>query len=134
MKRKPPDGATDAVSGVQDAPEAHPTALVAVRSGELRQPLVDSLRRDNWLVLEADSLNGVLDVVKLHSRPIQVLLLDVNIGDPALAARLKHYRFGMQVLSVTARPNESQSALPPDGVLAIAREFKPRKKGAGEES
>ena len=86
--------------------------------------MVHSLRQDNCLVLEADSLSRVLDVVKVHSRPIHVLLLDVSIGDLALAALVQRYRSGIQVLFVTKSSSQApHDALPPDGALAKAREL-----------
>ena len=79
----------------------HPTVLVASDSGEMRRLLVDGLRQDNCHVLEADSMASTLDVVRGHSRPIHVLLLDVNLGalDPAVGT-LRSYRSGMEIMSI----------------------------------
>jgi len=105
-------------------PEPYPTVLVAADNGEKRQPLVCGLRQDNCLVLEADSLGRVLDVVKVHSRPIHLLLLDVQIGDAAWATLLNRYRPDMQILFVMSSSHEVRTeALPPHAALAKAREL-----------
>ena len=48
----------------------YPTILVA---GTGCGQLIDSLRRDGYLVLEADDWEHVLDTIKRHSRPIHLL-------------------------------------------------------------
>ena len=109
--------------------EPHPTALVAVDDREARNFLVDSLQQDNCLVLEAESVSRVLDVVRVHSRPIHVVLLDVEIGDHALAALLRRYRSELQVVFVPKSPNEGQRrAMELEGVLTTARQILKRSK------
>jgi len=49
----------------------YPTILVA---GLGHSELAESLRRDGYLVLEADDREHVLETIKRHSRPIHLLL------------------------------------------------------------
>ena len=129
IRQKAVGGAGHQISSQREAPEPYPTVLVAGNNQETRRPLVHSLRQE-CLVLEADTVSRVLDVVKIHSRPIHVLLLDVSMGDPALAALVQRYRSGMQVLFVTGSSGEAaQDALPRDGALAKARELLKLKNG-----
>jgi hypothetical protein len=103
-------------------PEAYPTVLVAASAGVLRSRLVDSLRRNDYLTLEAGSNVAVLDVIIRHSRSIQVLLLDTSLGNPEFTALLRRYRSNMHILLVASTPGHA-GALPPDAALAKTREL-----------
>lgn len=58
-----------------------PTVLVVVRNDELRRDLVDDLSHDRSLVLEADNEGGAIVHVMSHSRPIHVVLVEMNLQD-----------------------------------------------------
>jgi DNA-binding NtrC family response regulator len=56
-----------------------PTILVARNQDGLDDLLLDCLRRGGFHVLEADDWEHVLAVVKRHSRPIHLLLADMDM-------------------------------------------------------
>jgi PleD family two-component response regulator len=56
----------------------YPTILVA-RDDGLDCRLVRSLQRNGFHVLEADDWAHLFDVVRVHSRPIHLLLVDVSM-------------------------------------------------------
>jgi hypothetical protein len=91
----------------------------------MRRFLVGHLCKTECLILEASNLDGMISLLRCHSRPIHVLLLSIDIGDAASAERLKRYRPAMCVLYV--------KTLSKEGLLeaAEAREMlKPKKRAA----
>jgi hypothetical protein len=85
-----------------------PTILVARNQDGLDGPLVDCLRRDGFHVLEADNWEHVFAVVKVHSRPIHLLLADVSMD--ARVPILKRHRPGLIFLFV-AKPVDANDVL-----------------------
>jgi DNA-binding NtrC family response regulator len=86
---------------------AHPTVLVALNNDDaLRGGLVQQLRRDGFLVLEADDWEQVLRVAKTHSRPIQVMVTTDNM--PSHTSILEQHRPQLQFLSVNASVDADQ--------------------------
>ena len=75
-----------------------PTVLVARDDDGLNGPLVDRLRREDYNVLEAHDWADVFHFVSVHSRPIHLLLADVNMD--ARVPILKEHRSELQVLLV----------------------------------
>jgi hypothetical protein len=75
----------------------YPTVLVARDDDGLDGPVVHFLRRHGFHVLEADRAD-VFDVVRVHSRPIHLLLADVSMD--AHVPILKKHRSELQVLFV----------------------------------
>ena len=75
----------------------YPTVLVAGRDDGLDRLLVYRLRRNGFHVLEA-SWDDLLHVVRVHSRPIHLLVADVSME--ASVSILKMHRSDMQVLLV----------------------------------
>jgi len=105
-----------------EEPHAYPTVLVAAVDREMRQQLVRSFPGDKCLVLEADTKVRLVEVVTVHSRPIHILLLDVDLGCSAWASKLKCYKSCMQVLLVAKRSNQWRSdVLSPEWALAKAK-------------
>jgi CheY-like chemotaxis protein len=90
----------------------YPTVLVVRDDEGLGGPLVNSLQRNGFHVLEADNWAHLLDVVKVHSRPIHLLLADVNMD--ASVPILKRHRSELQVLFLKKPVDE-------DDVLANVR-------------
>ena len=108
----------------REEPASYPTVLVGVQNEELRRLLTDKLRRDEFLVLEADNSQGVLNIVIQHSRPIHLLFLEASMADPEFPALLKQFRSYMRILFVTTCSEDAPfNALPPDYALAAAREL-----------
>jgi CheY-like chemotaxis protein len=91
-----------------------PTILIARNDDGLDGPLVHSLQRDGFHVLEADNWEHVLDVVKRHSRPIHLLLTDMNME--AYVPILKKHRSELIFLFV-------QKPVDADEVLAKVRKL-----------
>jgi CheY-like chemotaxis protein len=79
--------------------EAFPTILVAGNDGRLRD-MIRTLELGGYLVLKALDAADALRIVKVHSRLIHLLLMDVSLNGLALAETLT-YMPGMQLLVVT---------------------------------
>jgi hypothetical protein len=75
----------------------YPTILVA-RDVGLDCRLVRSLQRKGFHVLEADDWEHLLGVVRVHSRPIHLLLVDVSM-DARVPILIEH-RSELQVVFV----------------------------------
>ena len=78
---------------------AYPTVLVAHDDEGVRSSLGDCLQRNGFHVLEADDWDHVFDVVRVHSRPIHLLLADASMD--ARVPMLRGYRSELQILFVT---------------------------------
>jgi DNA-binding NtrC family response regulator len=76
----------------------YPTVLVAHNDEGLRSMLGDCLRREGYHVLEAHHLTKVFDVVRVHSRPIHLVLVDVSMD--AHVPILKKHRSELQVVFI----------------------------------
>lgn len=104
-------------------PHDHPTVLVAVEDAELRRALVQGLRQDGYLVLEAADARGVLDTVRTHSRSIHLMLLHVSIGHK-LKSAISPYRPKAKILFFSDEGKEQlQDVLTPEIALTKVREF-----------
>jgi hypothetical protein len=75
----------------------YPTVLVAGDGDELDRLLVNRLRRNGFHVLEAD-WEVVFDVVRVHSRPLHLLVAHVSLE--AHVSILKRHRSELQVLLI----------------------------------
>jgi len=101
-----------------------PTILVAEEDGGLREVLVRNLQQQGYLVLEASDGAEALDIARVHSRRIHLMLTDGDADGRTLAATLKQYRPDMQVLFVTRHAKESvRDLLAPDQALNRVREL-----------
>ena len=107
-----------------ESSEAFPTVIVASKNVELREWLTRCLSRGiDPLVLEADGEAAVLNFVKTHSRPIQVLLIDCTLECPGLAATVSSFRRHIQILRVGWNSDhDAPEALSPEAALAKAEE------------
>lgn len=74
-----------------------PTVLIAGASPQISDA-VDVLQRDGYLVLESHDENETMDIIRLHSRPIHVMLIDESVFGRNLASRLNPYRPQMRVV------------------------------------
>jgi CheY-like chemotaxis protein len=105
-----------------------PTILVAAEEG-LRQALIHSLEVDGYLVFDARNEAEALAIIVNQSRPIHILLADVNMNGHELARTLEPYRKEMQVLFVTVDPPGLSDALDLESALArVRRVLTPPKK------
>jgi hypothetical protein len=98
-----------------------PTLIVASLDGSLRSFLRRNLAQGFRHVLEADGENCLLDLIKLHSRPIQVLLIDIRMDNRGLVASLRNYRPNMAVIPVSEHlQGQLRGALTPQAALMKA--------------
>jgi len=74
-----------------------PTILVAGSCPQVGDT-VAALQRDGYLVLECRDESEAMNIVRLHSRPIHVMLIDESVYAHDLAARLNLYRPQMRVV------------------------------------
>ena len=107
-----------------------PTLLVAELSKEVSDRLVSNLRQLGYFVLGAEDASEALEVVKIHSRPIHVMLTEASPHGRNLAATVKPYRPHMEVVFVTSdsRPDfvldrVRQVIKPPLRVAAAGGQF-----------
>jgi hypothetical protein len=91
----------------------YPTVLIARDDDGSDCSLVACLRRNGFHVLEADWAH-VFDVVRVHSRPIHLLLADVSME--ARVPILKAHRSELQILFIKKPVNA-------DDVLANVRKL-----------
>ena len=92
-----PDKAIQASEAKTRQSHDYPTILVATDDG-LNGHLVQCLQRNGFHVLEANDWAHVLDVVKVHSRLIHLLVVDVTME--ARVPILKRHRSELEVLFV----------------------------------
>jgi DNA-binding NtrC family response regulator len=92
----------------------YPTLLVAHDDEGVRRFLVDCLRRNGFHVLEADAWEHVFHVVRVHSRPIHLLVTDVSMA--ARVPILKQHRSELQILFV-------KKPVDPDHILAKVQQL-----------
>jgi DNA-binding response OmpR family regulator len=83
----------------------YPTVLV-VRDDVLDSLLVRSLQRNGFHVLEADDWEHLFDVVRVHSRPIHVLVVDESMD--SRVPILKKHRSELQVVFVKKPVNSDE--------------------------
>jgi hypothetical protein len=99
-----------------------PTVLVAGPL-KVRDPLVEDLQHEGYLVLESKDGAEANEIVRVHSRPIQVMLIDESAHGRTLGAKLAQYRPHMRVLYINWHAQEGdRDSLPPHKVLAKVRE------------
>jgi hypothetical protein len=91
----------------------YPTVLVVRDYDGLAGQLVACLRSEDYNVLEADSAH-VLDVVRVHSRPIHLLLVDESMNSHVPI--LKKFQSALQVVFVKKPINL-------EGILATVRQL-----------
>ena len=116
------------VEAVQTARHAedrgYPTILLADDDDELRCALVEAIRREGYLVLEAHDRASALHAVQVHSRRIHMLLIDASLCDSAWAELLKQYRPDMRIVLLARHPQEMRpDAWLADSVVPKVREY-----------
>jgi hypothetical protein len=89
-----------APDAIRSRSSSFPTVLVAVCANGLAKPLTLDLLSQGYFVLEARNEVDALEVVKIHSRPIHLMLADGNPQGRALAATVKQYRRQISIVFV----------------------------------
>jgi CheY-like chemotaxis protein len=97
-----------------------PTVLVAANDRKIRQAFAAELQREQCLVLAAGNAEEAVRFVVSHSRPIHVLLIDVNMDGIELSAQLSRYRPHMQIVLFSERPENTRGALQPEEAIMRA--------------
>jgi ActR/RegA family two-component response regulator len=78
-----------------------PTVLIVQDDDGVRASLAQDLRDLGYLVLPARIVSEAVEIARIHSRPIQVLLTDEDESGRLLAATLRQYRPNIQVVFLT---------------------------------
>ena len=76
----------------------YPTVLVAHDDEGVRGTLGNCLRREGYHVLEVHQWSKVFDLIRVHSRPIHLILADVSIS--SRVPILEGHRAELQVVFV----------------------------------
>jgi CheY-like chemotaxis protein len=83
-----------------------PTILISEDEFGVFGALIKDLQRQGYLVLVARDALEATEIVRVHSRPIQLMLISGSMDGRTLASTLKKYRPGMRVLFLTSDANE----------------------------
>lgn len=78
-----------------------PTILVAEHDDGVRSSLVRQLQHQGYFVLVAHDAAEALEITRVHSRPIHLLLTEDGLDGRTLASALKQFRPDMRVLFLT---------------------------------
>jgi CheY-like chemotaxis protein len=96
-----------------------PTILVVDEDDGTCRTLVRNLQNHGYFVLVAYGALEATQIVRVHSRPIQVLLTSDRIDDRTLASTLKKYRPDMHVLFLSPHADDERpDLLSSDGAVA----------------
>lgn len=113
-----------------------PTILVAVDPGA-QFSLVQELRHQDYLILEAHNGPEALQIARVHSRAIHLLLTADNVDGRTLAANLTLYRPAMLVLYLSYASDAAElrlltskvrNLLPPPATQAPVEERAPLRR------
>ena len=100
------------------------TVLIAADDAGLRDALSQDLQHDGYLVLTARMDSEAIEIVRVHSRAIDLMLIDEGAGGRTLATTLKQYRPDIKILFLTqCSPGSSPDASRSGRVVARVREL-----------
>ena len=103
---------------------SYPTILVAEDDDVVQSTLVQELRHEGYFVLVAHDGPEAIEIARVHSRPIQILLTVESRDGRTLAATLKQYRPNMRSLFITRwADDEAEDLLRSDSALLKVREL-----------
>jgi DNA-binding response OmpR family regulator len=85
------------------------TVLLAEADERVRRSIVERLRHENYLVLEAHDRPSIFNLVVSHSRSIDLLVIGKGLTDPSWIERLKSYRPEMEALFIQSVEHEDSS-------------------------
>src|SRR3954451_17285738 len=90
------------------------TVLVTGSALRTRDTFVSGLQQLGYLVLEAHSETEAVEIARLHSRPIQIMLADEDTYSHSLAEKLRLYRPHMRTLFInwSATENNGDAVAP----------------------
>ena len=107
------------------------TLLIVENEAAIRNLLQMALRKNGYTVLAAESGREALDVVRLHTGPIHLLITDVMMPDidgPELVRRLSSIRPDTQTLFMSGYMDDAlgEQGVLPSSVNFIQKPFSPR--------
>ena len=103
---------------------AFPTVLLAGGDDSIRGLLFQNLNGQGCLVLTALTGSQAVEIARVHSRPIHVLLAEDGSEGRTLVATVKRYRPNIQVLFVARCLEECvPGVLPPEGAVSKVQEI-----------
>jgi hypothetical protein len=106
----------------QESSGGFPTVLVAELDG-VSPALANDLRNAGYNVLEAHDWTSAVSFIKTHSRPIHVLLTNVD-RDAVDAAEIGKFRRDLHVLFIShSPPNRGNDDLDPASALMAVKEL-----------
>jgi CheY-like chemotaxis protein len=104
--------------------QSFPTILVAEADDVLQSTLAQELRQEGYFVLVARDEPEAVEIARLHSRPIHILLTVESRDGRMLAATLKQYRPNMRSLFITRRADyEADDLLRSESALLKVKEL-----------
>src|SRR5215831_15137152 len=108
-----------------------PTVLVTGNALRHRDAIIAELHREGYLVLECPNQSDALEIARLHSRPIHIMLMDDDGHHRDLASKLHPYRPHTHVLFINwgATENADDAVAPHLALRRIHEILKP----AGEQ-
>lgn len=105
-----------------------PTILVTENSGRVRRALLQNLQHQGYFVLQAQDQVDAIEIARVHSRPIQLMLAAESIDDRSLVARIKMYRPCMDVLFLAYGFNPENADLLAPEIAKVQAILKPPMK------
>ena len=107
--------------------KCYPTVLIAEPSNKLRVLLIFRLQAKGYFVLEARNEAEALNVIKIHSRPIQVMLTSGSPDGRMLASTAKQYRRDLHVLFITGESKDKSVDLflPEEALIKVGELVSP---------
>ena len=101
-----------------------PTVVIAGTALRDQNGLAAHLQSAGYLVLECHDRPEAVEIARLHSRPIHIMLMDDNGQNRDLASMLLKYRPQMRILFINWAATESQrDTLAPHMVLRRVQEI-----------
>ncbi len=101
-----------------------PTVLIAVNEDGLCRALLRDLQHQGYLVLVAQDGPQAIEIARVHSRSIHLMLTDESTEGRTLALTIKQYRPDMNVLFINrAASGEGPDLRRSDTALAKVREL-----------
>ena|SRR5438045_3401940 len=84
------------------------TILVTGSALRDRDTFVVGLQHQGYVVLEAHSETEAVEIARLHSRPIHIMLIDGDVCGRSLSAKLSRYRTSMTTLFINWSTTENE--------------------------
>jgi|SRR5579883_2054622 len=98
--------------------------ILFVRCNGRAEALVRNLQQQGYLLLHAADAAEAIEIARVHSRPIHIMIAEENVDSRSLAATLKLYRPQMRVLFLTQFTSSDKPDLAnPETAMAKVRDL-----------